>query len=190
MSDSHSKALTGARANSAEGRAPLPLWKKGLFAVALLLGLVGVAMTRGNDAAPGTQGDPNLGPGMAAAFNTGGGAQLSGTGPGLEAPEEESPLGPLFMKGGLSFAVAFAAGYALRTFLKLTIVVAGVVALAIFGLQKVGIVGEIDWTVAQGYWDSLTANVGKQFESFKTFLTGSLPSAGAGAVGMISGFRR
>ena len=68
--------------------------------------------------------------------------------------------------------------------------VAGVVVLAIFGLQKAGIVGQIDWTVAQGYWDSLTANVSQQFESFKTFVTGSLPSAGAGTAGIISGFRR
>jgi len=90
----------------------------------------------------------------------------------------------------LSFAVAFAIGVALRTFMKLTMVVLGVVALAIFGLQKAGIVGQIDWTVAQGHWDTLTTNIGQQFESFKTFVTGSLPSAGAGTVGLVSGFRK
>ncbi|MEZ6016432.1 MAG: hypothetical protein R3F49_15040 [Planctomycetota bacterium] len=171
-------------------RDPLPVWKKAFFVLALVLGLVGVAMTRGGttaDVAPASSG----GTGLVAPSSFGGtGIQLGG--PSAAPTEEEpvSPWGPLFMKGGLSFAVAFAAGYALRTFLKLTLVVLGVVVLAIFGLQKAGIVGAIDWSVAQGYWDSLTANVGQQFESFKTFVTGSLPSAGAGTAGLVSGFRK
>lgn len=168
------------------GRPPLPLWKKALFAVALLAGLAGLALTRGG-------GEPASGPatgGQAAGLDVGA-SSLGAGGVTLGAePEPTSPWGQLLMKGGLSFAVAFAAGYALRTFLKLTLVVAGVVVLAIFGLQKAGIVGQIDWSVAQGYWDSLTANVSQQFESFKAFVTGSLPSAGAGSAGVIAGFRR
>ncbi len=168
---------------------PLPAWKKALFAVALLLGLGGLALTRNTPDADQAARSGGAASGLDVGVRSlGAGGPLLG---GEATPaEDESPWAPLAMKGGLSFAVAFAAGYALRTFLKLTIVVAGVVALAIFGLQKAGIVGEIDWSVAQGYWDSLTANVGKQFESFKTFVTGSLPSAGAGSVGLISGFRR
>lgn len=167
-------------------REPLPLWKKLTFMVALLLGLSGLALTRtrANDVQPASTGAASGLDLNAAAFNAGG-TQLGA------APEEEPSLwAPLAMKGGLSFAIAFAVGFALRTFMKLTMVVFGVVALAIFGLQKAGIVGEVDWTVAQGHWDTLTANVGKQFESMKTFVTGSLPSAGAGTVGLVSGFRR
>lgn len=172
---------------TAPAREPLPTWKKVAFAVALVLGLAGLALTRSlsgpaEPAAPRGSG-LDVGP---ASFGAGG-PQL-----GAEVAEEsEAPLwAPLFMKGGLSFAVAFAAGFALRTFMKMTLVVLGVVALAIFGLQKAGIVGEIDWSAAQGHWDALTANVGAQLQSFKSFVTGSLPSAGAGTVGLISGFRR
>lgn len=175
--------------SDAPSRPPLPAWKKVAFALALLLGLGGLALTRSAGAPPASGARSSGGTALdVGASSLGSGGPMLG---GEAAPvEEPSPWGPLAMKGGLSFAVAFAAGYALRTFLKLTIVVAGVVVLAIFGLQKAGIVGEIDWSAAQGYWDSMTANVGKQFESFKSFVTGSLPSAGAGSVGLISGFRR
>jgi uncharacterized membrane protein (Fun14 family) len=166
-------------------REPLPVWKKVAFTVALLLGLTGLAMTRAqsSDVQPASQAGASGLDVNASSFNA------SGTVAGA-TPEEESLWAPLFMKGGLSFAVAFAAGFALRTFMKLTMLMFGVVALAIFGLQKAGIVGAIDWSVAEGHWDTLTTNVGQQLESFKTFVTGSLPSAGAGTVGLISGFRR
>jgi len=178
-------------AASASERPPLAAWKKITFALALVVGLVGLALTRGraepsaNQAARSGSSQPLGLDASPSSFDLGGQRF-----PGETAEPEQSPWAPLAMKGGLSFAVAFAAGYALRTFLKMTIVVAGVVALAIFGLQKAGIVGEVDWSKAQGYWDSLTANVGEQFTSFKTFVTGSLPSAGAGTVGLLSGFRR
>jgi uncharacterized membrane protein (Fun14 family) len=170
---------------NAPPREPLPVWKKVVFMLALLLGLSGLALTRTgtSDVQPASHGG-GTGLDVGAASFGAGGTQLG------EAPEEESLWAPLAMKGGLSFAIAFAVGFALRTFMSLTIVVLGVVALAIFGLQKAGIVGEIDWSVAQGHWDTLTANIGQQFESFKTFVTGSLPSAGAGTVGLGSGFRR
>jgi uncharacterized membrane protein (Fun14 family) len=161
------------------------MWKKVAFTVALMLGLTGLALTRTHEAdvQPAAQGGATGLDVNPSAFNARGTAATA-------TAEEEGLWAPLFMKGGLSFAVAFAAGFALRTFMKLTLVVMGVVALAIFGLQKAGIVGAIDWSAAEGHWDTLTANVGQQLESFKTFVTGSLPSAGAGTVGLISGFRR
>ena len=143
-------------------------------------------------------------PESSAARSAGGGAQPDGftasgsaggtiiIGDGSTPPEHETaPLwAPLLAKGGLSFFVAFCVGYALRTFLKGTMLVIGGVALAIFGLQKAGIVGEIDWAVAQGYWDDLTAGVGRQFESLRAFITGSLPSAASAGLGLVAGFRR
>lgn len=113
-------------------------------------------------------------------------------GDGSTPPEPEvAPLwAPLLAKGGLSFFLAFCVGYALRTFIKGAMLVIGIVALAIFGLQKAGIVGEIDWEVARGYWDDLTAGIGRQFESLKTFVAGSLPSAGSAGLGLLVGFRR
>ena len=124
------------------------------------------------------------------ASGSAGGTIIIGDGSTPPEPEAAPLWAPLLAKGGLSFFVAFCVGYALRTFLKGTMLVIGVVALAIFGLQKAGIVGEINWAVAQGYWDDLTAGIGRQFESLKTFITGSLPSAGSAGLGLVAGFRR
>ena len=167
-------------------------WKKAIVVLSLVLGCVGLAMG-------GSDGDAADGGGARIASQ--GGSDLvqpnsfgvgTPVGGGTSAVESEGKTlwAPLLAKGGLSFFIAFCIGYALRTFLKGTMLVIGVVALAIFGLQKAGIVDNINWEKAQGYWDSLTANVGEQFESLKTFVTGSLPSAGSGGVGLVAGFRR
>lgn len=165
-------------------------WKKALLVLSLILGVAGLAY-----GGLGLSGD---GPSESARSSQTGefgvqsfdGGQNFGEG-SLESEADETPLwAPLLAKGGLSFFLAFCIGYALRTFLKGTMLVIGVVALAIFGLQKAGIIGEIDWSRAQGYWDGLTENIGEQFESLKAFVTGSLPSAASGTVGLVAGFRR
>ncbi len=174
------------------GIGAIATWKKAIVVLSLVLGCVGLAMggSGGEAADAGTQ-----------MMGAGGGTSLvqpSSLGPGtsvgggtVSGDSEASTLwAPLLAKGGMSFFIAFCIGYALRTFLKGTMLVIGVVALAIFGLQKAGIIDNVNWDKAQGYWDSLTANVGEQFESLKTFVTGSLPSAGSGGVGLVAGFRR
>lgn len=177
--------------------APMALWKKALAVGALLLGGVGVAfggMTASDDRASGRSGENS------SAVASGGSVQPNTLGGGTlmrpmdaaegEGEAEGSMWPPLLAKGGLSFFVAFCIGYALRTFMKATMLVIGVTALAIFGLQKLGILGEIDWGRAEEYWDGLTANIGKQFASLRAFVTGSLPSAASAGVGLIAGFRR
>lgn len=174
----------------------MAIWKKVVLALSLVLGCVGFAVARSAEEeapAPAAATAPGVTP---ASLQGTDGAFPPFTLPGQEgqpAPEPESaaPLwAPLLAKGGLSFFLAFCIGYALRTFLKGTMLVVGVVALAIFGLRKAGVIEEINWDVAQGYWDDLTANIGAQFESLKTFVTGSLPSAASGGVGLVAGFRR
>ena len=96
---------------------------------------------------------------------------------------------PLFMKGGLSFLIGFSIGYALRTFLKLSMLVTGVVALAVFGLSYAGLV-EVDWDTISGIFDKGVAKVREEAGQFKTFITGSLPSASIAAAGLVLGFRR
>ncbi len=181
------------------GIGAIATWKKAIVVLSLLLGCVGLAMggsggedsdsgarTAGAGGAGSSLVQPNS---LGLGTSVGGGTVPGGTG-SSENSEANTLWAPLLAKGGLSFFIAFCIGYALRTFLKGTMLVIGVVALAIFGLQKAGIVEDINWGKAQGYWDSLTANLGEQFASLKTFVTGSLPSAGSGGVGLVAGFRR
>lgn len=182
------------------GRTPMAMWKKALAVLSLVLGGTGVALG-GASSAPDQPADRGVqtassgqGNGLVQPASLNGANSLNGSRTifeGVEPEPEPSKLwAPLLAKGGLSFFIAFCIGYALRTFLKGTMLVIGVVSLALFGLHKAGIVTDIDWSKAQGYWDSLTANLGKQFESFKAFVTGSLPSAASGGVGLVAGFKR
>lgn len=180
-------------------RVPMALWKKALAVLSLLLGGAGVAL--GGFSGPSDRAPENQAAGAAGGATT---ISPSSLGPGIgvgqpglpgaqdgAAEDEATTLwAPLLAKGGLSFFIAFCIGYALRTFLRGTMLVIGVVALCIFALQKAGIIDGINWERAQGYWDDLTAGLGEQFESFKTFVTGSLPSAASGGVGLVAGFRR
>ncbi len=175
-------------------RTPMAAWKKVLAVLSLLLGGAGLAMGGASGSPSKSVGERGAGDGLVQPAGFNGTNSLTGSGGligvGDPEPEPDKLWAPLLAKGGLSFFIAFCIGYALRTFLKGTMLVIGVVSLALFGLHKAGIVTDIDWSKAQGYWDSLTANVGKQFESFKTFVTGSLPSAASGGVGLVAGFRR
>ena len=167
----------------------LALWQKLLAVLSLTLGVVGFALggtaSSPPEPTPVTSTDPS-------------GLQpegfVSGMPTGEEPPPasaEDTPLwAPLMAKGGLSFFLAFCIGYALRAALKVTMLGIGVIALATFGLQYAGVIGEIDWARAQGFWNDLTANLGTQFESLKDFVAGSLPTAASGTVGLVAGFRR
>lgn len=195
----------------------LALWQKLALAASLVLGIVGVVLGSGGASqspdsgttttiatAPdpdqpqpeGFVADPNAPQPEGFVAGTGaGGTGPSDGGPGGGGPTiEEDPTktvwAPLLAKGGLSFFVAFCIGYAMRAALKVTMLGIGVLALAVFGLQYAGVIGEIDWSKAQQFWDDLTANLGEQFETAKDFVASSLPSAASAAVGLIAGFQR
>lgn len=109
-----------------------------------------------------------------------------------DVPSAESGIhswSPFFMKGGFSFIIGFAVGYAVRTFLKMSLLITGVVALAVFGLSYAGLV-DVDWSTISGLFDDAMARVRAEAGHFKTFVTGSLPSASLAAVGLLLGFRR
>jgi uncharacterized membrane protein (Fun14 family) len=106
------------------------------------------------------------------------------------APEDASAGGwsPFFVKGGFSFFFGFCVGYALRAFFKVSAIALGVIFLALLGLQQVGFV-EIRWDAISAAWDGTTAKLSDELESIKTFLTGSLPSAALGGLGLFAGFK-
>ncbi len=97
--------------------------------------------------------------------------------------------GPVVAKLGGSFMIAYAAGYALRAFLKLALLVGGVIAIGIFALQRAG-VASIDWAGVQQHVSDSFAWLRGEAEGFRAFIAGALPSAAAAAFGLFRGFRR
>ena len=96
---------------------------------------------------------------------------------------------PALVKGGLSFFVGFCLGCLLRVFFKISAVIIALVLLSIFGLSYAGII-DMDWTVLEGHYETVAAKIGQEFSQFKTFITGTLPSAGLASLGVFTGVKR
>lgn len=100
----------------------------------------------------------------------------------------DSASGAVF-RLGFGFFAGFAIGYAMRTFVKITLVVVGVALLGLFGLQYAGLV-DVDWEKISGGFQSFGSWATAQTKDFANFITGYLPSASAGLAGAFVGFRR
>ena len=114
------------------------------------------------------------------------------------AGEEPPPVGggpfldewsPTMVKGGLSFFVAFWIGYSIRVFAKICGLFVGLFCVGMLGLQQLGWV-TVEWSVAQAQFSSLPDLIATQFEGFKIFLQGSLPSAAMASLGLFTGLRK
>jgi uncharacterized membrane protein (Fun14 family) len=198
-SSSAARAAAKKPANVREAVADLSRSKKLMLAAAgafVLIGLLLAAFGGSTEPAGETGAGVTGGAGGGARSanlvgGAGGGApQVAGAGDDVQ-PEAEgaSTWAPFFVKGGFSFALAFCIGYALRMFFKLTAFVVGVYALGLFGLTYVGWV-DVDWNAISLWWDGMLAHVQGQAASIKTFITGSLPSAGLATAGLVTGFRK
>ncbi|MHC5005597.1 MAG: FUN14 domain-containing protein, partial [Planctomycetota bacterium] len=120
-----------------------------------------------------------------------GGAPPGGT---AAATEDTGPGGldawsPTIFKLGFSFFIGFCIGFAVRTFLKISVVAIGIIALAAFGLQYAGII-DVNWDAVSGHYDSVLDWLKDQTSSFTGFVQGHLPSAGLAAFGLVAGFRK
>jgi len=114
----------------------------------------------------------------------------SGTEAGVETVgDTQAPTSPAVFRLGAGYLGGFFLGWALRKFVTLTLVVAGglVVMLAVF--QGLGWF-EVNWPAVEEHLQMSLTWIQDQAGSFKTFVTGYLPSAGAGTAGLFVGFRR
>ncbi len=184
MSTEHSEPQSSPEPES------IPFWKKALLGLAVLALIAGFALKATADENPVAQN------GMSGVQSVGGGNSLTGGDPipGIGAGEtieddSMSSYSPFFVKGGFSFLIAFCVGWALRVFFKISALVVGVVALALFGLQKAGFV-DPNWDAMSGWWDSISGKVMQSTKGMKGFLTGNLPSAGLAGLGLFTGFKR
>lgn len=109
-----------------------------------------------------------------------------------QPPEEASrldPWSPAIFRLGFGFFLGYAVAFALRMFLRLTIVTLGFFFLALLGLQYAGLV-EVNWGAIGQRYDSLAAWASAEFESVNRFLSGYIPSLGAAAAGAALGLLR
>lgn len=180
----------------------LPRWKIVLVSLALLMGVAGMVLhpqsppdiretrTVGNLSASGA--DPLSDPpafqsAPVPAFDV------------MEGPAEE-PLppdwerrledwSPLLTKLGFSFVVGFSIGYVLLIFLRTTAFLAGLVLLALFGLQYLGVL-YLNWQNIETSYQSVLSWVLPRAENFRDFITHNLSSSGMAAMGILTGLTR
>ena len=96
---------------------------------------------------------------------------------------------PMVFKLGFSFFVGFAIAFALRTFLRISLISAGFFLLLLFGLQYLGVL-EVRWDRIGDWFENVGPWLGAQTSSFRAFILGSLPSTASGAAGLVIGFRQ
>ena len=184
----------------------LARWKIVLVSLALLMGVAGMALhpqassgtketrTVGNLSASGADTLPDP-----PAFQS---APAPALDPAFDRMEEttEAPLppdwerrledwSPLLTKLGFSFVVGFSIGYVLLIFLRTTAFLAGVVMLALFGLQYLGVL-YLNWQNIETSYQSVLSWVLPRAENFRDFITHNLSSSGMAAMGILTGLTR
>lgn len=184
----------------------LPRWKIALVSLALLMGVAGMMLhpqspsgiretrTVGNLSTSGA--DTSLDP---PAFQS---DPVPAFDPDFDMMEEttEEPLppdwerqledwSPLLTKLGFSFVVGFSIGYVLLIFLRTTAFLAGLVLLALFGLQYLGVL-YLNWQNIETSYQSVLSWVLPRAENFRDFITHNLSSSGMAAMGILTGLTR
>lgn len=100
-----------------------------------------------------------------------------------------SPMSPAVFRLGAGYLGGFFLGWSLRKFIKLTVLVAGGLVVMLAAFQGLGWF-EVNWPAVEDHLQLSLSWLHGQAGSFKTFVTGYLPSAGAGTAGLVVGFRR
>ncbi len=184
----------------------LPRWKIVLVSLALLIGVAGMVLhpqspsgiqetrTVGNLSASGADPLPD-----SPAFQS---DPVPAFDPTFDVMEEtaEEPLppdwerrledwSPLLTKLGFSFVVGFSIGYVLLIFLRTTAFLAGLVLLALFGLQYLGVL-YLNWQNIETSYQSVLSWVLPRAENFRDFITHNLSSSGMAAMGILTGLTR
>jgi len=180
-------------------RRRLGVWQKVLVAGSIALMVLGLglqiyAWTTADGAADAPA--PAEGGGTAPALVAGGFAPIEVEGDETRPPDGEATerdgldaWSPVVFRMGFSFFVGFCIAYALRTFVKVSIIAIGMMLLVLFGLQYAGIV-EVNWLVMEDRYDTLVAWLQSETSSFTGFVTGYLPSAALATFGLVVGFRK
>ncbi|MCP4702941.1 MAG: hypothetical protein GY862_39680 [Gammaproteobacteria bacterium] len=182
----------------------LPFWKKILLGIALLIGMAGLALHGISPMNASTSPPEKTGNTFSTASNSapiplsqgpaGFSAQPSAAVQDKDAQDTSSGKTPVdwsipLMKLGFSFVVGFCIGYALVTFMKITAIAAGLLLLALFGLQY-GELIDINWHNMETHYDSFIVWLQPGLHDFREFITGNLPSSGMATAGILTAFKK
>ena len=173
----------------------VPLWKKSLIIIALLIGITGLILPfvlpdNTPKASANLSNSPALTPHGFSASGIGGMTAI----PETQTQETSNILGisdwsSLMTQVGFSFVVGFCIGLAVAFFLKATALIAGVIFLALFGLQYAGLI-DVNWAGLQGIYEGFVAWLQPHASNFKGFIGSNLPSAGLAFTGLIMGLKK
>ena len=163
----------------------LPGWKKLLIVFAGLMVVVGFVALFTEDPAQSGAVDGSTGEVLPSTLVPSG---RPGDAP-AGADQPEPAWSEAFFGLGFSFFVGFAVGYAARAFLKLVLIFVGLFAVGLFLLSYSGFV-IIDWDAMDQTFSRFGEAVKGQFGAFRSFITGSLPSAGLAGLGLFAGFKK
>ena len=186
-------------ADRGAGRRSIPIWKRVLLVLAALsagagltlygLGAAGPAPPTGQkSAAPRDDGSSALAPGFLPKSDS------DSSPDDADADNDESAdapglLAPLLTKLGFGFFIGFCVGYALRVAFKISLLVIGVIMLAVLGLSYSGVL-DVDWAAMRGHYDTVVAWLQAQFTNLRGFISGQVPSSASAAFGLFVGFRK
>ncbi len=171
----------------------LPRWKKiSLLAAGAVIVTGGVLMLvdPGGATAPASSATPGGTSGAGSALQSGlmpeGGGGTGGT--GTPAPAEEPTAKGIF-RLGFSFVVGFALGSFLRTTIRFAAIAFGFWLAATLVLAYYDLL-VVNWQGIDDLWTHFMTAIESEWQSFQSFVTGSLPAAALVATGFFVGFKR
>ena len=157
-----------------------PPWKARTVWIAAVLALIGACFWARDLAQKPAQSSAPTAPGMTSLAD-------STSSQARQTPLK--PTSPAAFRLGVSYLGGFFLGWALRRFIKATLLLSGAVILLIALAKKLGWI-DLDWASIEAHVRGSLAWLQGEAGSIKHFLTGYLPSAGAAGIGAFLGFRR
>lgn len=136
--------------------------------------------------AAGTSNERSGDSGLASGFSSREGGSTSST---SSAPRAVDAAAPAVLRFGVSFLGAFMIGFFLRKFLRWTLLVVAIIAIAIYFLRRSGML-ELPWDQIEEQVEGGSTWLQAQAGSIKKLLTGYLPSSMAAMAGGFIGFMR
>lgn len=159
---------------SASPVASIPTWAKVFVVSSVVLMAVGIAAPLfGGLGGGGTEQTLAMG------------SPMGGSG----ALEDLPDFSPAVFRLGFSFALAFAIAYAFRMFMRIVLIFLGLFMMLLCGLEFAGLI-EVKWCAMASGYESASVWFHAQTDSMLAFVTGYLPSLGAGTLGLGAGFVR